>query len=216
MYNQIFILIFVEKVIIKHMKNLTTILFLLLNLVSFSQDSDTFSVRERQMISEINTLRVNPKSFINKIEVYITMCNKKLEKILDGTLTTTGDIKAQILAAKELNKVLKNTPSLNELTPNNDMFLVSKAHGQYLKVSNSSSHESVNGDLAPRRMVNTSVNNVTENIVNDNGTITSTIILLLVDAGIESRGHRTNLLDPNAKFISVYTNGDTWVHNFAN
>ena len=60
------------------------------------------------------------------------------------------------------------------------------------------------------------VSEVTENIVTDNGLITPTILLLLVDAGIESRGHRDNLLNPNSRYISVYTNGDTWVMNFAN
>jgi uncharacterized protein YkwD len=198
------------------MKNLITLLLLTISLVSLSQDSNTFSSREIQMIGEINELRVNPKSFVPKIEVYITMCNKKLRRIENGTLTTTGDIKAQILAAEELIEVLNNTPPLNELVSNNNMFLVSKAHGQYLKSIDGSSHKSANGDFATQRMTNTNVNNVTENIVNDNGMITPTIILLLVDAGIESRGHRINLLDPNAKFISVYTNGSTWVQNFAN
>lgn len=198
------------------MKNLITIILVVLNLVAFSQDSDTFSDREIQMINEINELRTNPSSYIPKVENYISMCNKKLRMVADGGLVSNADIKGQILAAEELIEVLSNTKPLNELIPNNDMYLVTKAHGQYLKSINGSSHESANGDLAPKRMANANVNNVTENIANDNGMITPTIVMLLVDAGIESRGHRTNLLDPNAKFISVYTNGTTWIQNFAN
>jgi uncharacterized protein YkwD len=144
------------------------------------------------------------------------MCNKKLMMVADGGLVSNTNIKGQILAAEELIEVLSATKPLNELVANHDMYLVTKAHGEYLKSINSSSHESSNGDLAPERMSNANVDNVTENIANDNGMITPTIVMLLVDAGIKSRGHRTNLLDPNAKFISVYTNGTTWIHNFAN
>ena len=35
------------------MKNLLTILFLVITLISFSQDSDTFSTKEIQMIKEL-------------------------------------------------------------------------------------------------------------------------------------------------------------------
>jgi len=196
------------------MKNLITILFLVISFVSFSKETNKFSEREIQMMVEINRLRVNPKSYIPKTEAYIVMCNKKLEKIKGGTLTTTGNIQNQIDAANELIDILNNTPSLNELIPNEDMFLITKSHGEYLKSINSTSHKGPNGKLAPKRMSKLNFGSVTENIVNDNGMIGPTILLLLVDAGIDSRGHRNNLLDPNAKYISVYTNGTYWIQNF--
>lgn len=96
------------------------------------------------------------------------------------------------------------------------MYTITKAHGEFLKVNNSTSHIGANGELAPSRMDTVGVNNVTENIVTDNGTIYPTILVLLVDARIDGRGHRNNLLNPDSKFISVSTNGDTWVQNFAN
>ncbi len=198
------------------MKNLITIIFLVLNLVSFAQNSDTLSSREVMMINEINAVRSNPTAFIPNVQNYIKMCNKKLRMLGEGTLISTADINGQIEAANELIEVLTNTKPLNELIPNTDMYLITKKHGQYLKSINSSTHESANGDLAPKRMSNANVKGVTENIANDNGMINPTILMLLVDAGITSRGHRTNLLDSNAKFISVYTNGTTWVQNFAN
>ncbi len=198
------------------MKNLITAIFLVLSLVSFSQESDSFSDREMQMVNDINALRTNPSSYIPKIENYISMCNRKLRMVADGGLVSNADIKGQILAAEELIEVLSEAKPLNKLVANHDMYIVTKAHGEYLKSINSSSHKSANGDLAPKRMVNANVDNVTENIANDNGMITPTIVMLLVDAGIASRGHRNNLLDPNAKFISVYTNGSTWIQNFAN
>jgi len=198
------------------MKNILTTIFLMLSLVSYSQESDSFTDRELVMVNEINGLRVNPLSYIPKIENYISMCNKKLRMVAEGGLVSNTNIKRQILAAEELIVLLKNTKPLNKLVANHDMYLVTKAHGKYLKSIKSSTHKSKNGDLAPERMINIKVNNITENIANDNGMVTPTIVMLLVDSGISSRGHRTNLLDPNAKFISVYTNGTTWIQNFAN
>jgi uncharacterized protein YkwD len=198
------------------MKTLISIAFLLINLVSFSQTTNPFTDREDQMVSEINALRANPKSYIPKVEAYIKMCEKKIQMIANGKLKTTTDFNVEIAAAKELIEVLNNTPSLPQLVVNHDMYLVTKAHGEYLKTKNISSHTGANGELAPSRMSNINVNNVTENIVTDNGTISPTILVLLVDAGIDGRGHRNNLLNPNSKFISVYTNGDVWVQNFAN
>lgn len=207
-----FSLIFVLNIKTNIMKTLITILFLVINLISFSQDS----VRENQMVAEINALRLNPKSYIPKAEAYIKMCEKKIQLMVEGKLITTTDFNIEIVAAKELIEVLKNTPSLPKLIINRDMYLVTKAHGEYLKTKNYSSHIGPNGELAPVRMSRVNVNNVTENIITDNGTIIPSLLVLLVDAGIDGRGHRNNLLNPNSKFISVYTNGNVWVQNFAN
>lgn len=219
MYNPHFIFIFVKQSKTKHMKNLITILFLVVSLASFSQTSE----REVKMVNEINAVRTNPSSYIPKIEKYIVMCEKKLQMIEAGKLKASSSnglsgadlINDNIVTAKGLIEVLKNTPSLPELTVNVDMYLVTKAHGEYLLANNSDSHYDENGTLAPERMKDLNVTNVTENIVNDNGMITPTVVLLLVDAGIKGFGHRNNILNPDSRFISVYTNGDTWVQNFA-
>ncbi len=198
------------------MKTLISILFLAITLASFTQNINSVSDREVQMVSEINALRANPKSYIPKVEAFIKMCEKKNQMKVEGKLKTTTDFNIDIAAAKELIQVLNNTTSLPQLVINKDMYLVTKSHGEYLKSKNSTSHNSANGDLAPARMSNINVNGVTENIVTDNGTISPTILVLLVDARIDGRGHRNNLLNPNSKFVSVYTNGNTWVQNFAN
>lgn len=200
------------------MKNLITLLLLVVGLTSFSQTE-----RELQMISEINLVRTNPTSYIPKVKSYITSCNKKLKKIEEGKLRTSSSdgltgkevIERQIKAAKELINVLGSIKPLIALVFNDSMQEITEAHGQYLKTINSTSHKSSNGDLAPQRMKGIA-NNVTENIATDNGMISPTVLMLLVDAGIEGRGHRNNILNPDSKFISVYTNGDVWVQNFAN
>ena len=197
------------------MKNLIVIAFLLISGVISAQESDTFSGRELIMMAEINEMRANPKSYVSKVEGYILMCEKKLNMIEGGKLKTTTDYNSHISAANELIIVLTKIDPIGKLTPNISMYPVTKSHGEYLKTNNSG-HFGPNGKLAPARMSDVDVGSVTENIVTDNGLISPTILLLLVDAGIESRGHRNNLLNPDSKYISVYTNGDSWVMNFAN
>lgn len=197
------------------MKNLIVIVFFLISGVISAQESDTFSDREVIMMAEINEMRANPKSYVSKAENYILMCEKKLSMIEGGKLKTTANYNAHMSAANELIIILTNLAPMGKLVPNISMYLITKSHGEHLKANNSG-HFGPNGKLAPARMYKLDIGNVTENIVTDNGLIAPTILLLLVDAGIESRGHRNNLLNPDSKYISVYTNGDTWVMNFAN
>lgn len=195
------------------MKNVITILILAISFVSFGQ---TFTSKDSAMIAEINVLRANPASYIPKVEKYIKVCEMKQAKANNGNLVTTTDYSKHIEAAKELIAELESISSLPLLIPNVDMFTVTEAHAEYLSSIGKVSHTDANGNTATERMSGVNVKNVTENIVTDNGIITSAILVLLVDGDIDGRGHRKNLLDPNAKFISVHTTGDYWVMNFAN
>lgn len=194
------------------MKNVITILFLTITTLTFGQ----FTSKDSLMISEINKVRTNPSSYISKAQLYIKMCEKKLEMIQNGSLTTSTDYNKHIDAAKELISILDTMTPVNALTTNIDMQSVTITHAVYLKSINRISHTNSNGETAVDRMKDINVKNVTENIATDNGIASSAVILLLVDAEIESRGHRNNILDPNAKFISVTSNGDYWIMNFAN
>jgi uncharacterized protein YkwD len=105
---------------------------------------------------------------------------------------------------------------VNALVPNTEMQSITIKHTKYLNTINTISHTNHNGEAADVRMKDINVDNVTENIATDNGMISSTVLLLLVDAEIDGRGHRLNILDSNATFISASTNGTYWVINFAN
>ncbi len=200
------------------MKTLIITIFLTLNLVCLSQENSNFSDKELEMVNEINNLRDNPSSFIPYIETYIEMCSKLLKDVNSGKLNTTRDYNNTILTAKELIKELEKSPKLNKLIPNNEMYLVSKEHGNYLKTINNISHYGNNNETLNERMKrnNINFNNYSENIINNNGRIISAILVLLIDDLYEDRGHRKNLLNPNSKFISVYNNGDLWIQNFSN
>ena len=176
------------------------------------------------MVDKINEIRVNPKSFIPEIKSYIGSNERMLKLITSGKVKITSNngmtnadvIKSNIDAAKELINELNNTKSLPKLTFNTKMYSVTKAHGQFLDSIKTMQHQDKNGGLANDRMKGLGFTVVTENLVIDNGRVISALIVLLVDARIEGRGHRKNLLDSRVKFVSVSTNGTVWVQNFAN
>ena len=139
----------------------------------------------------------------------------KMKVVSNKGMTNADVIKSNIDAARELINELNNTKSLSKLTFNAEMYKVTKSHGKFLDSIKTMQHQDKDGGLANNRMDKLGFTLVTENLVVDNGRINSALIVLLVDARIDGRGHRKNLLDPRVKFVSVFTNGTVWVQNFA-
>lgn len=220
------------------MKTLVTFLFLSLSLSVLSQNN-----MDSILIAEINTLRANPKSYIADIERYIRFQEKDIEmissgklqtKVVSGTMssdnkmtnsTTTNGIevaKKNILAAKELIKVLNSIESLPILIPNEDMNVVTDKQGEYLNSVKSRGHYGPNGQTLSERFKSVNVSNVSENVGSvskshyNKANFKQMIIDMLVDSFNAERGHRNNLLNPNAKFISVYVSEFVCIQNFAN
>jgi uncharacterized protein YkwD len=200
------------------MKNLLTFLLVLLTL-SVTSQTDT----EQVMVNGINQVRTNPKSYITEVESYITTQELLLEMVASGQVvikSTRGGSTKDILndrieSAKELILVLDTLTPMDSLSFNSDMQVFTKLHGEYLKSINSSTHRDVNGGFAADRMKSLNLKSVRENITTDNGNAVLAIIELLVDSGISSRAHRVLLLNPSFTQVSVYTNGKTWIQNFA-
>lgn len=220
------------------MKNLLAFLLVITSLTSFSQDK-----MDSLLIAEINSLRSNPESYVPKIERYIKFQEKDIEMIKSGKMrvsvssgnmtstnkmtkvsTTSGvDVaKKNIAAAKELIEILKSTNSLPLLIPNVDMDIVTDKHGEYLDSVKSRGHYGPNGQTLGDRFKNVNVSNLSENVGSvskfnyNRGNFEPMIVDMLVDSFNETRGHRNNLLNPDAKFISVYVSEFVCVQNFAN
>lgn len=216
MCNWIIILIFVYN--LETMKGFITLLLVFLTSISFSQ-TDV----EVTMINKINEIRVSPTSFIPEIKSYICSNERMLKLVESGKMkavsingmTNSEVIQSNIDAAKELIIELNDTKSLGKLTFNSEMYKITKDHGTFLDSINTMQHKGKNGGFANDRMEKLNFTIVTENLVIDNGNVTSALIVLLVDARIDGRGHRKNLLDPKVEFVSVYTNGTVWVQNFS-
>lgn len=220
------------------MKNLVLFLVFFIGFNSFSQ-TELDSI----MISQINSIRTNPKSYIPKVKKYIELQKKMLTFMNNSNVNvkmtnysgnmdknnkmvnvkTTNDpkqiIRTRIRSAEELIDVLNSIEPLNKLTYNSEMDSITDSHGRYLDNTNTTGHFGPNGEKVSTRFKKTKLN-VSENIVSinekeiKNKDFTQAILALLVDAFIETRGHRENLLNPDSKFISVYISDRICVQNF--
>jgi len=98
---------------------------------------------------------------------------------------------------------------------------ITDSHGKYLDSVKQTGHYGLNGQTLEDRFKYFRLRNISENICNT-GTFTYStkdfkpiLVCLLVDSGIEDRGHRKNLLNPESKFIGIYTSKRICIQNFA-
>lgn len=210
------------------MKKFITILLVLLPFVCLTQTDE-----EMSMIHEINEIRKDPKSFIPLVEDYIKVQEKNIEfmnkpnvKVTakstevkldkDNNLVPTGKTTSgvsvfhkRITVAKELIKELESMTPLDTLVFDSTMYSITKNHGEYLTSINKIGHYDKNGDGCSVRFKD--VGNVSENVANNGGNV---LLAFMIDYGVSNKGHRKNILDPRAKYISVFINEYCVVQNF--
>jgi uncharacterized protein YkwD len=146
--------------------------------------------------------------------------DKNNEMINTKTINDPKEIiRKNISAARELIVILNKIEPLNELTYNSEMDSITDSHGKYLDSVKKFGHFGPNGERVYQRFKPTKLN-VSENLVSinkkeiDNKDFSQAILILLIDAFIEGRGHRKNLLNPDIKYISVYISDKLCVQNF--
>ncbi len=223
--------------ILTPMRNLLITLLVIITVPTNSQIG-----MDSLMFNEINNLRSNPKSYIPVIESYILTQEKMKLLIIKGKFKTTSTsgimtsdnkmknpktisgiscINRNILAAKELILELKKIKKLNPLIFNTSMDSITDEHGKYLDSTNTRGHYGPNEETLSDRFNPLNLRIISENVcsvgsfVYKKQNVKPIIINLLVDAGIDNRGHRKNILDPKVKFISIYMSKKTCVQNFA-
>ncbi len=165
---------------------------------------------EIKMVEEINAVRRNPAGYIAFIEKYI----KDLEK--------QGDNRSSIAAARELITELFAMPVLSTLQPLECIYSAGKKYGIEQRKRGSAEHQGIDGSMPWDRIIRScpSLKDGNENLVGGPSDIREAVILLLVDDGIESRGHRRTLLQPNWKYIACHKMGQVgsmpnyWVQQF--
>ena len=209
-------------------KFITIVVLVFLSVFSYGQTSV-----ESEMITEINEIRKDPKSYIPKVESYIktqekfisfldspnvTSSTKSTEMKSDknnnlvptGKVTSGGSIfTKRITAAKELIKVLESTKPLDTLVFDSTVYKVTKSHGEYLTSIGKVGHYDKDGNRPYVRFKN--IGNVSENVA---GTDSKTLLRLMLDVGVPNRGHRTNILDPNVKYVAIHIDVYCTVQNF--
>ena len=186
--------------------------------IDTARDTKYMTTREKNMIKEINLIRSNPKGYIPIVEEYIKNQRASIINVVSGKKYILEEIEV----AKELIRELKRTASMPVLSPDKGVYRAAKLHGQEGKRKGSLDHTGKNGSWPWDRITKEAgYRNGGENLVGGLSDVRESVLILLIDSGIENRGHRKALLNPKWKYVACYEVGKVgdmpyyWVQNFA-
>jgi len=169
-------------------------------------DFSFLTTEEKEMIDEINLLRSNPSGYISFVDAY----SDKYEK------QYLADDKDFQKAVEELKEELKTMKPIAQLQTHQALYNVAKAHG--LDNKNNHQLEHVGSDKSDSfdRVSRSGLKNYidskgyfapNENLVGGEDSPRESVVALLIDSGVSSRGHRKALLEPNWKYVACYKIG---------
>jgi uncharacterized protein YkwD len=133
------------------------------------------SDREKQMVEEINLVRSNPSAYAKYVKEYI----KHAEDM-------SKDTKA---AASELITELKKTKPLAQLAISPALYVDAREYGKEMQEKNVIAHSTLPYN---------------ENLSFGIESIRDAVIDLLIDDGVDDRGHRKNILKKNITLCAVH------------
>jgi uncharacterized protein YkwD/LysM repeat protein len=151
---------------------------------------------EQYMCLEINRIRSNPQGYIADVETFI------------NEMRTYDDFES-IEAAKELIGVLRNMSPVSELQPASCLVEAMQLHAADQRPTGDLNHKGTDGRWPWDRamLACPDVQDGAENIVGGPDDYRRGVMLLMVDSGIPSRGHRTTLLDPRWTSVGCHRVG---------
>jgi LysM repeat protein len=172
-------------------------------------NATAMSSEETDMANEINLVRNNPVAYIPYIEDYI----KDLQKNGDNNAVQT---------AYELIAELRKTPKLSTLQPLQCLYIAARKHGNDQRKRGATDHQGSDGSWPWDRVLRecSDLKDGNENLVGGPANVRRAVILLLVDDGIEGRGHRKTTLNPDWKYVACHKMGtigdmpNCWVQQF--
>lgn len=174
-------------------------------------DSGTYmTTDEKKMVEEINMMRANPSAYAKYIDEYVVDQN------------TNGGWPIDMAVVNELKAELRNLSALSQLQPKECVYTAAKKHGKDQIKMGDTSHTGSDGKMPHERILNEcpDLKDGTENLAGGMDDIRETVVTLLIDDGIPSRGHRKALLNPQWKYVACYKMGmvgtmpHCWVQKF--
>lgn len=164
---------------------------------------------EYSMTEEINLLRSNPAGYAKFVEQYRKSKKKAGYTVPDATVD-------------ELIRELKNTTPLRLLETSECVYNAAKSHGLDVKRTGKAGHKGSDGSMPWDRVKRycPDFQDGNENLVGGPALVRESVIILLIDHGISSRGHRKTLLNPHWTHVACYKMGqvgqmpNTWIQKF--
>lgn len=171
------------------------------------------TVEEVEMVTLINQIRTNPKSFIPAIENHIA--SAKRLKAMGGKITnkTNGKTVDVVAEGEALIEFLNTVKPVKALSLGICVYPFAKSHSQFLDSTKQLSHIGVNNQTLAQRTKVLGLS-MGENCAIGN-TSTDVMVQLLLDLSSPTKGHRANIFNELYTQVAIAKSGKTWVQDFA-
>lgn len=160
-----------------------------------ARNVDYLSEIEKDVILEMNKARTNPKKYA---ELYIVPFAKKFRS--DGTYMKNGVImltREGVAAVNECIEEMSERKPVGILRPEKGLALAAQSHATSQAQAGGYGHEGTDGSSPFTRIEKYGVfHTAGENISYGCKTAREIVLQLLVDDGVQNRGHRKNLFNP--------------------